>query len=183
MNRLSKIPRAIDALSEWTGRAVSWLALMLTLVTVYDATARYVFHSGSVGIQELEWHIFALLFLLSAAYTYKHDAHVRVDIIYARLSVRGKAAVDVAGSIFFLFPFCLLIIYTSAGFVANSWAVGEISSDPGGLPARYILKAMITVGFSLLLLQGLSELIKNLMRLISPHDAPPPEHDELTDGV
>ena len=183
MKTATKLSRALDGLAEQTGKAVSWLALLLTLVTVYDATMRYGFRSGSVAIQEAEWHIFALIFLLSAAYTFKHDAHVRVDIFYARMSTRGKAFIDTAGALLFLLPFSFLVIYTSIGFVENSWAVSEGSGDPGGLPARYILKAMIPLGFGLLFVQGLNDLIKNLLRLTSPEEAPPAERDEVTDGV
>lgn len=178
-----KLSHILDTVAEQTGRAISWLALLLTLVTVYDAAMRYGFRSGSVAVQEAEWHIFAIIFLLSAAYTLKHDAHVRVDIFYARMPDRGKAIIDFTGTLLFLLPFALLVIVTSIGYFENSWTMGEGSGDPGGLPARYVLKAMIPLGFGLLMLQGISELIKNFLRLVAPEQAPPAEHDKITDGV
>ncbi|VAX19796.1 TRAP dicarboxylate transporter, DctQ subunit, unknown substrate 6 [hydrothermal vent metagenome] len=167
MNFFRACASFFDNLNEWTGKAVSWLTLVLTFVTAWDVTARYLFKSGSVAIQELEWHIFAITFLLSAGYTLKHHAHVRVDIIYARLGKRGQAAIDLFGSLLFLLPFCVLMIYTSTGFIESSWAVRESSGDPGGLPARYILKSMIPVGFLLLGLQGVSLAINSAITIIS----------------
>ncbi len=165
---MRKFVKLLDSFSERTGGIVSWLALVLVVVTAYDVLARYIFKAGSVALQELEWHIFSVMFLLTAAYTLKKDAHVRVDLIYARLSARGKAIVDLLGSIFFLLPFCAIIIYTSAGFVESSWAVLEGSGDPGGLPGRYALKAMIIVGFALLGAQGISQAARSLATIIDP---------------
>ena len=167
MNFLRKTVGLLDGISEWTGRVVSWCVFCLVLITAWDVFARDVFHSGSVAVQELEWHIFSVTFLLAAGYTLKHDAHVRVDIVYARLGAKAKALVDFAGSLLFLIPFCALVVYSSLGFVESSWAVREGSGDPGGLPARYALKAMIPLGFSLLLLQGVSMALSSLTRIFT----------------
>jgi TRAP-type mannitol/chloroaromatic compound transport system permease small subunit len=155
--------KLIDGFNEYIGICVSWLTTLMVLVVFYDTVMRYAFKKGNVAIQELEWHIFAVVFLLGAAYALKNGAHVRVDIIYTRLSVRTKAWIDFLGSIFFLIPFAILAIYSTQNFIANSWAVKEISPDPGGLPARYILKSMIPAGFVLLILQGTSEMLKNFL--------------------
>lgn len=163
---LKSLTSSLDRLSCRVGSVVSWLALLLTVLTAWDALARYFFKSGSVALQELEWHVFAVMFLLSAGYTLKHEGHVRVDIIYARLGSRGKAAVDTLGAVFFLLPFCALTIYVSFPFIQNSWAVLERSSDPGGLPARYALKAVIPVGFALLFIQGVCQLARSAAALI-----------------
>ena len=165
MSKLLTLARRLDDFSEWIGTAVAWLALLLTAVVAYDVVARYLFHAGSVALQEAEWHIFAVMFLLAAAYTYKHDAHVRVDVVYGKLGLRGKAAVNLFGALLLLIPFSLMIIHASAGFVEMSWNLGEGSGDPGGLPARYILKGMIPAGFSLLILQGIAEIAKSLYEL------------------
>ncbi len=170
MRLLKILIKSVDNLSEWTGGIVSWLVVLLTFVTFYDVVARYLLKSGSVGIQEMEWHLFALIFLLSAGWTLKHKAHVRVDIFYAKLSRKGKAIVDIGGALFLLLPFSILIIYTSLDFVVNSWSVREGSGDPGGLPARYLIKAMIPVGFALLALQGVSELLRNISILVEGDD-------------
>jgi len=155
--------KLIDGLNEYIGIFVSWLTTLMVLVVFYDTVMRYAFKKGNVAIQELEWHLFAVVFLIGAAYALKNGAHVRVDIIYTRLSARTKAWINFLGSIFFLIPFALIVIYSTQNFIANSWAVREMSPDPGGLPGRYILKAMIPIGFVLLILQGTSEMFKNFL--------------------
>jgi len=155
--------KLIDGLNEYIGIFVSWLTTLMVLVVFYDTVMRYAFKKGNVAIQELEWHLFAVVFLIGAAYALKSGAHVRVDIIYTRLNARTKAWINFLGSIFFLIPFALIVIYSTQNFIANSWAVKEMSPDPGGLPGRYILKAMIPIGFVLLILQGTSEMFKNLL--------------------
>ncbi len=169
MNFLKKVACIIEAISEWSGRLSAWLVLLMVLIIGYDVAMRYLFQSGLVALQELEWHLFAMIFLLGAAYTLKHDEHVRVDVIYQskRLGERGRAWIDLLGSLFFLIPFCLLVISGSLPFVANAYRMQEGSPDPGGLPYRYLLKAMIIVGFSLLLLQGIAMMIRSLQRINS----------------
>ncbi|MFQ6024732.1 MAG: TRAP transporter small permease subunit, partial [Acidiferrobacterales bacterium] len=113
MSWLQKMSRRIDALNERVGRAMSWIAFLMVAVVAWNVFLRYLFHRGSVAMQELEWHLFGPLFLLTAAYTLVHDEHVRVDIFYSRLSARAKAVVDLVGSLLFLLPVCVLIIWTS----------------------------------------------------------------------
>ncbi|MEW6600332.1 MAG: TRAP transporter small permease subunit [Nitrospirota bacterium] len=155
----------IDALSEKTGMFVSWLTGLMVLVVCYDVLTRYVFRMSSVGVQELEWHLFSVIFLLGASYTLKLDRHVRIDIFYMKLSRRGKAVVDLAGTVLFLVPFALLVIWTSKDFTLNSFTIGESSPDPGGLPARYILKACVPLGFFLVLLQGIALAFRSILVL------------------
>ncbi len=165
--RLRQTADCLAYLSELSGRLVAWLVLLLVLLISYDVAMRYLFQGGSVALQELEWHLFALIFLLGAAYTLKHDGHVRVDVFYQnRMGVRGRAWVDLLGSIFFLLPFCLLVILSSWPFVQDAWQFHEASPDPGGLPARWLLKAAIPLGFLLLLLQGMAQAIRNLLTLL-----------------
>lgn len=154
----------IELFIEKTGRAISWLVLALVILICYDVAMRYLFQQGSVALQELEWHLFALIFLLGGAYTLKHDDHVRVDIFYQSryLSNRGRAWISIIGTVFFLFPFCLLILITSWPFVENAFLYNEGSPDPGGLPYRYLLKSAILIGFAMLMLQGIAEILKNV---------------------
>ncbi len=165
---LKRLIATIELISEWSGRAVAWLVLAMVLVTAYDVAMRYLFQTGSVALQELEWHLFALLFLLGAAYTLKHNGHVRVDIFYNSqwMTDRRRAMVDLFGGLFLLLPFCLMIIISSLQFVANSYGMGEGSPDPGGLPYRFLLKAAIPVGFGLLLLQGVANMLRSLCVLL-----------------
>ncbi|MFQ5691656.1 MAG: TRAP transporter small permease subunit [Nitrospinota bacterium] len=165
MRVLRACVRFVDALNERVGRGVAWLTLAMVLLTVGDVIARYAFGTGAVAVQELEWHFFAALFLLGAGYTFLQDGHVRVDILYARLSERWKMGIDLFGGLFFLLPTCAVVIWTSSRFVAASWRLLEGSPDPGGLPARYVLKAMIPLGFALLALQGLARVVTIGLRL------------------
>ncbi len=153
--------RWIDQINDRVGRATSWLTAVMVVVTTSDVLLRYAFNTSFVFVQELEWHFFAVLFLMAAGYTHLKGNHVRVDILYTRLSPRRQALVDLVFGLLFLFPTCFLLIKSSLPFVAHSWAVLEGSPDPGGLPARYLLKAVIPVGFILIGLQGISETIKN----------------------
>lgn len=166
MKVIGSIVRLIDGLNNWIGNWTSWLSTILVLVVCYDVFTRYFLRKSSVAVQELEWHIFAVLFLVAAAYTLKEDSHVRVDVFYTLLSPRGKAWINLLGSLIFLIPFAILIIWTSKGFINMSWAIQETSPDPGGLPYRYILKAMIPFGFSLVLLQGISLALKSFCTVI-----------------
>ncbi len=165
--------RAIDALNEKIGQWMAWLTTLLVLVVCYDVFTRYFLKDSSVAVQELEWHLFALIFLLAAAYTLKDDRHVRVDVLYANFSPRRKAWINLLGSLLFLIPFAIVCIISSQNFVINSFITGETSPDPGGLPARYILKAAIPAAFLLVLLQGLAEAGKSLLLLTQNGDTNP----------
>jgi|TARA_B110000467_G_C17942576_1_gene275693 TRAP-type mannitol/chloroaromatic compound transport system permease small subunit len=164
---IKNIINSIDILNETIGRAASWLVLAMVLLICYDVTMRYSFHQGSVALQELEWHLFALIFLLGSAYTLKHNNHVRVDILYQSqyLSNKHRAMINILGIILFLIPFCVLILITTWPFVENAYYYLEGSPDPGGLPYRYLLKGSILVAFTLLILQGLAELLRNYLIL------------------
>ncbi len=163
MNFLKKISQFIDSLNEKTGLFAAWLTTFMVITVVYDVIMRYGFKKGNIAVQEMEWHIFAVVFLIGAAYALKKDAHVRVDILYTKLSAKKRAWIDLLGTFIFLIPFCILVIYSTTTFIESSWAVREVSPDPGGLPCRYILKAMIPAGFFLLILQGISQAIKNIL--------------------
>jgi TRAP-type mannitol/chloroaromatic compound transport system permease small subunit len=163
MQILENFVRIVDSLSDKIGHLVGWLTTLMVLVVFYDTVMRYVFNQGNVALQELEWHLFSMVFLLGAAYTLKDDGHVRVDILYVNLSKKTKAWIDFLGVLVLLIPFSVMVILSTKGFILNSWAVREVSPDPGGLPAYYIIKSMIPLGFSLLIVQGLSEAAKNFM--------------------
>lgn len=164
-SRLLRLANRLSLVAEYTGRAVAWLALLLVAVVCYDVTMRYVFHGGSIALQELAWHLYALLFLLGAAYTLKHDGHVRVDIVYQRLAPRTRAWIEVLGTLFFLLPLCVLIVWTSVPFAYQAFVHAEGSPDVGGLPYRYLLKTAIPLGFALLALQGLAQAAGSLAAL------------------
>jgi TRAP-type mannitol/chloroaromatic compound transport system permease small subunit len=165
---LVKLSNGIETFIELTGRIVAWLIVAMVLLICYDVAMRYLFQQGSIALQELEWHLFALVFLLGGAYTLKHNEHVRVDLFYESrfVSDKGRAWIDILGTLLLLVPFCSLVLITSWPFVENAFYYQEGSPDPGGLPYRFILKGAILIGFALMLLQGLAMLLKNVCVLL-----------------
>lgn len=164
---LQKVSGAIDGLNRWIGKGVAWVTFLVVMVVFVDVVMRYAFKTSFVFTQELEWHLFAFIFLMGAGCTLLNDGHVRVDIFYQRLSEKGRAWVNLFGVLFFLLPGCYLIISTSAKWVAASFAVMEGSPDPGGIPFRYVLKSAVPVGFALIALQGISMGIKSFLTIIN----------------
>ncbi|NNF98976.1 MAG: TRAP transporter small permease subunit [Desulfobacteraceae bacterium] len=176
MKILVAISRTIDHINEWVGRGVAWITGLVVMVVFIDVVMRYAFNMSFVFTQELEWHLFAFIFLMGAGYTLLKDGHVRVDIIYQRLNPKARAWINLIGVILFLLPGCVMIITSSYTFVYNAWAVMEGSPDPGGIPYRYILKAAIPAGFILVLLQGISLGIKSILTIA---DSLPEKETEL----
>jgi TRAP-type mannitol/chloroaromatic compound transport system permease small subunit len=161
MDWLLKLARAIDAVNESVGRAVLWLVLVVTLISSGNAVARYAFSAGSNAWLELQWYLFGAIFLLGAGYGLKKGAHVRIDLIAGRFSSRVQAWIDIVGTLTMLMPASLVIVYFGWRMAYGSYAIGEMSGDPGGL-IRWPAKIMVPLGFALLLLQGLSELVKRI---------------------
>ena len=165
MRKLLRISRAIDTLNEWVGRLTYGLVLLMVLVGVWNVFGRYIGklvgqNLTSNALIEIQWYLFDLVFLLGAAYALKYNDHVRVDLFYKDWQPRRRALVNFIGTILFLIPFCSLIIYYSWGNILSSWQIRELSPDPGGLP-RYPIKSFIIISLVLLILQGISEAIKN----------------------
>lgn len=138
---------------------------ILVLLVVYDATVRYLFHSGSIALQELEWHLFDLVILLSIAYALHHNVHVRVDIFYEKFSPTLREWINILSALFFILPLASLIIYVGYEFVLLSYLQLEASSNPGGLPYRFIVKSLMPISFVVLFLQALSEVVHAFRRL------------------
>jgi len=153
----------IEAINEFTGRLVSWLALLMVLTTFAVVILRYLFDTGWIAMQESITYMHALLFLVGAAYTLKHQGHVRVDIFFGKFSERGKAWVDLLGTLFLLIPVCGFILFVSWDYVAVSWSMMESSQEAGGLGGVYLLKSMILVMATLLLLQGVAMVLRSLL--------------------
>jgi TRAP-type mannitol/chloroaromatic compound transport system permease small subunit len=162
---LVQLSRAIHHLNEWVGRGVAWLTTGLVLMFCYDVVTRYVFNYSNVAMFEMEWHLFAIIFLAGAGYTLRHDKHVRVDVFYAKFSPRTKAWVNLLGTLCLLLPFCLIILKGAWPYVAISYRIGEGSSDPGGLPYRFVIKSFMLIGFGLLGLQGIALMVASLVTL------------------
>lgn len=173
MPQLERIAAFIDGLAEWTGRLVAWLTLAMVLVTCAVVLLRYAFNLGWIALQESITYLHAMVFMLGAAYTLRHDGHVRVDIFYRRLSPRGQAWVDLLGALLLLLPVCLFILWVSWDYVAASWSLREGSRDAGGLPLVYLLKSVIPLMALLLLVQGTGQALRSLLVLLGRPEAAP----------
>ena len=160
---MSKLFSFIEILTRFFARIAGVLVITLSLLILYQAINRYLFNDSSIMIQELQWHIFDIIFLLGLSYTLQNDKHVRVDIFYANFSKKTKAIINIISQLFLILPFVIIVLFTTQTLVEMSYLQGEISSDPGGLTHRYLIKSMILVGFILLGLQSLAELYKNIM--------------------
>ena len=161
MRRLLDFSDAVDWLSEQIGQALKWLVLASSLISAGTALVRYGLHTGSNAWLEIQWYMFGAMFLLGAGYALKHDEHVRVDIFFSKMSPRNQAWVDVFGGILFLMPAAVIITWLSWHMVVNSILINEMSSDPGGL-LRWPIKICIPIGFALLALQGIADIIKKV---------------------
>jgi len=158
---LLRLSRAIDALNEQVGHLVYWLVLAAVVVSAGNAMMRYTFDMSSNAWLELQWYLFSAVFLLAAGYTLLHNEHVRIDVVYGHLPPRVRAWIDLVGSVFFLLPMALIIMVLSWPIVVESIERNEYSSDAGGL-LRWPVKILIPIGFLLLVLQGVSEIIKRI---------------------
>lgn len=162
-----KLADRIDRLNEGIGRLVCWLTLAMVLIAAFNALIGFMAPTwGSNVYRELQWYLFSVVFLIGAAYTLKHDAHVRVDVLYGRISPKGRAWIDLLGTLLFMLPFCALMLWTTWPAVRDSWKVREMSPDPGGLP-RYPIKALIPIALALLILQGIAWVIQKIVFLRS----------------
>ena len=154
----------IDRITLYVAYLTAFILVFLVLLVVFDATSRYLFSAGSTALQELEWHFFDVVILLSIAYTLRNNAHVRVDIFYEKFSPKVKALVNIISFVFFVLPLSFLIIYIGIGFVELSFVQHEASSDPGGLKYRWIVKSLMPLAFTLLAIQAFKELWSDIKR-------------------
>jgi len=161
MHPLLALSGAIDRLNEYVGRFLLWTVLVLTLLSAGNTLMRYGFNYSSNAYLEIQWYLYSLVFLGAAGYTLKHNAHVRIDLVSARLSRRAQAWIDVFGFVFMMFPVCILLAWYGWDFFLTAWQGNEMSGDAGGL-VRWPVKLIIPVAFALLILQGASELIKRI---------------------
>jgi TRAP-type mannitol/chloroaromatic compound transport system permease small subunit len=158
---LLRLAERLDWVNRAVGTVVSWLALAMVLMTFIVVVLRYVFDSGSIALQESVTYMYAMLFMLGAAYTLQQDGHVRVDILYQGFSRRGKAWVDLFGTLFLLVPVAVFLLASSWQYVADSWAVLEGSREAGGIPGVWLLKTLLLVMPALMLVQGLIWVLRN----------------------
>ena len=161
MRGLLKLSKAVDWLNAQVGKWVIWLILASTVISGVNAVVRKAFNTSSNAYLEVQWYLFAAAFLLASGFTLLHGEHVKIDVISSKLSRRGQIWIDIIGFTFFLTPMCLVILWYGVPFFLQGWASGEMSSNAGGL-IRWPVYLMIPIGFTLLLAQGLSELVKRV---------------------
>jgi TRAP-type mannitol/chloroaromatic compound transport system permease small subunit len=168
---LLKLSQLIDLLNERVGKGAFWLVLIMTVISAGNASYRFIFDDSSNGLLEIQWYLFSAIFLLCAAYTLQKNEHVRIDVISSRFSARGLAVIDIIGTIFFLLPMVITVLWLSLPLVAESYRINEYSANAGGL-IRWPVKILLPIGFTLLALQGISELIKRIAFLAGRIDDP-----------
>mgnify|MGYP002777254083 CR=1 FL=1 len=161
MTPLLSLSTLIDKINERVGKGAFWLILVMTIISAGNATYRFIFNDSSNGLLEIQWYLFAAVFLLCAPYTLQKNEHVRIDVISGKFSPRGLAIIDIIGTLFFLLPMVVLVLWLSLPLVADSFRINEMSANAGGL-IRWPVKALLPLGFLLLALQGVSELIKRI---------------------
>jgi len=166
---LLKLERGFDKFANFIGIITAIAMVLMILNVFYDVIMRYFFRSGSIAMQEMEWHLFSVIILLGVAYTLKEDAHVRVDLIYDRLTPKKKATINMLGSLIFILPFAVLIGLSSIGNAVEAYESMEISGDPGGLHYRWIVKAMIPLSFLLIIITNCGFFLKNLNVYLGLH--------------
>lgn len=177
--KIQHLANLIDTITEWTGRCIAWLTVAMVLVTFLIVLLRYAFDTGFIWMQESVTWMHALVFMLGAPYTLKHGGHVRVDVFYRRMTPKRAAGIDLAGTFLLLLPSCAFLFWSSMGYVADSWSVGESSREAGGLPGLFILKTAIPVTAVLLAIQGLAEAARSWLRLRTGQRPKTPERAGL----
>ena len=172
---LLKLETILDRFSDVMVWIAGVLNLAMLLNVFYDAIMRYFFSTGSIALQEMEWHLFAMVFLFGIAYGLKEDSHVRVDVLYDHFSPRRKAIINIAGTVLFLLPLSILIVEGSVWYVQEAYKSGEVSGDPGGLPYRWLIKFVIPVSFVFLIVSAVGFVIRhvNILRGVTK----PPDQD------
>lgn len=159
---LDKIERFYKRVNKVAGRVLSVVLLLMTLNVCFDVIMRYFFHNSSVGMQEMEWHLFSIIILFGISVALLEEGHVRVDFLYDRYPVKAKAIINIIGTVFFLLPLALLVLFGSVDYVLDSYSIGEISEDPGGLRYRWVIKSMIPISFGCLIFTAFGYVIQNI---------------------
>ncbi|WP_300456154.1 TRAP transporter small permease subunit [Desulfobacula sp.] len=166
MQTVKKAILLCDKINEWIGSVIVTSAVFFFILVIFsNVIMRYVFNTSFVFMAELEWHVFAFIFLVGAGYTLLHDGHVRVDIFYSTMDRKKQALINFLGVLFFLIPSCYVVLTTTIPWVIVAYEIGEVSID-GGIPARFLIKAALPVGYFLMLIQGLSLCVKSAFILL-----------------
>lgn len=170
MNYVFRLSNLLDRIVSTVGIAVAWLSIPLILVIVFDVVTRRFFVLGSTKLQELEWHLHAILFFLCIGWAYIKNAHVRIELVYERLSRRTQLWIELLGCVLFLIPFCLVVFFHGVDWWERSWSIGEVSDSATGLPYRWAIKAALPVGFVFIFFGAVTVLLRKIVELFGPSD-------------
>ena len=178
MRLLLKLERFLNSIVMWVGRVGAWVAIPLMVVIIFDVVTRRFLVLGSTKLQEGEWHLHAVLFLLCIGFTYLKDRHVRISLLHERLSPTVQRWIEFIGCLIFVIPYCVIVFYFSIDFVERSWAVGEASDSATGLPYRWAIKAFMPLGLLFLLIAGIATLLRKFVELFGPPELRPIVEEE-----
>ena len=170
MRALVRLADILDAIVTWAGRIGAWASIPLIGIIIFDVVTRRFFVLGSTKLQEAEWHMHAILFLLCIGITYIKDTHVRIDLVRENLSIRTQRWIELIGCLIFLIPYCAIVLYFSLDFVDRSWSINESSDSATGLPYRWAIKVFLPIGFFLMLLAGITVALRKFIELFGPPD-------------
>jgi len=175
---LLRLEKVFDRFSDLMGWIAGVLNLLMLINVFYDAIMRYFFNTGSIALQEMEWHLFSIVFLFGVAYGLKEEGHVRVDVLYEKFTPRWKAIVNIGGTLLLLLPLSILVIEGSVWYVHEAYSSGEVSGDPGGLPYRWLIKLVIPASFVFLIISAAGFIIRNvnILRGVTKPPAPDAAH-------
>lgn len=170
MNQVYRVSNALDRIVSLVGAAAAWLTIPLIVIIIFDVVTRRFFVLGSTKLQELEWHLHALLFFLCIGWAYLKNAHVRIELVHERLPNRAKLWIEFLGCLLFLIPYCVIVLIHGVDWWERSWSIGEVSSSATGLPYRWAIKAFLPIGFVFILFAAVAVFLRKVIQLFGPPD-------------
>ena len=183
MRYLLRVEGALNAVTTWTGRIGAWISVPLMIIIVFDVITRRFLVLGSTKLQEGEWHLHAVLFLLCLGFAYLRNAHVRISLVHERFSPKVRRWIEFIGCLIFAIPYCAIVFYFATDFVERSWAVGEASDSATGLPYRWAIKAFLPAGMLLLGLAAIAVLLRKFVELFGPPELRPAAEEGGSGGA
>lgn len=170
MNIIFRTSNILDRIVSRVGIVAAWFSILLIIIIVFDVVTRRFLVLGSTKLQELEWHLHAMLFFLCIGWAYIKNAHVRIELVHERLSRRAQHWIELLGCLFFFIPYCLIVLFHGVDWWERSWSIGEVSDSATGLPYRWVIKAALPIGFILIFLGGVTVLLRKVVQLFGPTD-------------
>lgn len=170
MLAIFRLSNKLDRIVSFVGSMAAWLCLPLIAIIVFDVITRRFLVLGSTKLQEMEWHLHAVLFFLCIGWAYIQNAHVRIELVHERLSKKSQLWIELLGCLMFLIPFCLIVLFNGVDWWLRSWSIGEVSDSATGLPYRWVIKAFLPLGFVIILLGALTVFLRKVVQLFGPNE-------------